>query len=591
MRSALGPTAGPFRSAQKNCLEMPSGMCGMSGSLNANGYNYTLVALSAVVAVLTTYTTADIVWCASAFGDRKARARWFWTGAAVLSLGAWATHVIGMLATNAHFSFTYRLDVTTLSVLLVLSGSIAALQFIYRHLEGWFYLLVAGLLMGFGLTAMCVTGMHAVVMSGTAHNDYALIGLSCLVAVGFSIPALGSLRRIYRGASVSGGREKVAFAVLMAIGILGMHYIDMASMNMTTMGLGMGAMRTPVMGADEVDNGAMAMGVSAIVVLLGLIALWSSHQHHRGFLREKSLLQEAKEYTDSILRTILDGIVICDERGLIQSVNPSTGRVFGYAAEEMIGKSVSMLMPQPCRDEHDGFIVRYLKTGEHKVIDSGFREVEGLHRDGTVFPLEISLSEVRVGKRRHFMALVRDITQRREAEARLVHLAHYDALTGLPSRTLFRDRATHAILHAARVGRLLAVLYLDLDHFKPVNDRLGHEAGDQVLKIAAQRITGCLRATDTASRVGGDEFVVVLSDLLNTNDAFGVAKDVLAALAKPFELSGKAIRITVSVGVAIYPADGEDLDSLVKEADDAMYRAKKRGRNNFQGASNAALSR
>lgn len=560
----------------------------MSGALNAHSYDYTLVALSAVVAVLTTYTTADIVWCASAYGSRKARARWFWIGGVVLSLGAWATHVIGMLSTKAHFSFTYRLDVTILSVLLVLSGSIAALQFIYRHMEGWFSLLIAGLLMGFGLTAMCVTGMHAVVMSGTAHNDYALMGLSYAVAAGFSIPALGILRRLYRGTSATGGWEKVAFSLLMAIGILGMYYLDMASMSVTPMPSSMSAMRTPVMGAVTVDNGSMAMAVSVAVVILGLIALWSSHQHHRGFLREKSLLQEAKEYTDSILRTILDGIVIIDERGLIRSVNPSSGRVFGYTAEEMVGKNVSMLIPKPYREEHDGFILRYLQTGEHKVIGTGFREVEGLRRDGTVFPLEISLSEVRFGKHRHFMALVRDITQRKEAEALLVHLAHYDALTGLPSRTLFRDRATHAILHASRVGRLLAVLYLDLDYFKSVNDRLGHEAGDQVLKIVGQRIIGCLRATDMASRLGGDEFVVVLNDLLNTNDAFGVVKTLLEALAKPFDLSGKESCLTVSIGVAFYPADGEDLDSLLKEADAAMYRAKERGRNNFQGTANSA---
>ena len=562
-----------------------------ANALSARNYDYALVALSAIVAILTTYTTADIVWCASTNGGRNARTRWFWIGGVVLSLGAWATHIIGMLAAKAHFSFTYRLDVTVLSVLLVLAGSFAALQLIYRHTRGWSYVLVAGLLMGFGLTAMCVTGMHAVVMSGMPRTyNYALTGLSYVVAAGFSIPALGILRRIYRGTPVTGGWEKVAFAVLMAIGILGMHYLDMASMK-STMPSGTDAMRMPVMGADAVGNGSMALAVSVAVVIMGLIALWSSHQHHQGFLREKSLLQEAKEYTDSILRTILDGIVIIDEGGLIQSVNPSAERVFGYAADEMAGKNVSTLIPDPYRQQHDEFILHYLQTGERKVLGTGFREVEGLRRDGTVFPLELSLNEVRFGKRRHFMALVRDITQRKEVETRLVHLAYYDVLTGLPSRPLFRDRATQALLHAARVGRPLAVLYLDLDHFKPVNDRLGHEAGDQMLKTAAERITDCLRAADTASRLGGDEFAVIVDDLLNPDDAFGVTKKILAALAEPFYLSGKEIRISVSIGVAIYPADGEDLDSLLKEADAAMYRAKERGRNNFQGTRKSAFSR
>ena len=560
-------------------------------ALNARNYDYALVALSALVAILTTYTTVDIVWRASADGSRKARARWFWISGVVLSLGAWATHVIGMLATKVHFSFTYRLDVTVLSVLLVLAGSLGALRLIYRHTGGWFHLLVAGLLMGFGLTAMCVTGMHAVVMSGAPRSyNYALMGLSYAIAAAFSIPALGILRRIYRATSVTAGWEKVGFSLLMAIGILGMHYLDMASMNMTTMRSGLGATGMPVMEAHTVDSTSMAMAVSAAVVIMGLIALWSSHQHHRGFLREKSLLHEAKEYTDSILRTILDGIVIIDECGLIQSVNPSAGQVFGYAADEMTGKDVSMLIPEAHHRQHDEFILHYLQSGEHNVIGTGFREVEGLRRDGTVFPLEISLSEVRFGKRRHFLALVRDITQRKEAEARLAQLAHYDALTGLPTRPLFRDRATHALLHAARVGRILAVLYLDLDHFKPVNDRLGHEAGDQVLRTAAQRIAGCLRAADCASRLGGDEFVVLLNDLRNASDVFGVVKKILEALAEPFYVSGKEIRISASIGVAIYPADGEDLDGLLKDADAAMYRAKARGRNNFQGTSKSALS-
>lgn len=560
-------------------------------ALSARNYDFALVALSAAVAILTAYTAVDIVWRASADGSPKARARWFWIGGVILGLGAWATHVIGMLATKAHFSFTYRLDVTVLSVFLVLAGTIAALQFIYRHMEGWFYLLIAGLLMGFGLTAMCVTGMHAVVVSGMPHTyDYALLGLSYAVAVGFSIPALGILRRIYRGTSVTGGWEKIAFSLLMAIGILGMHYLDMASMNMTAVPPDMGATGMSVMEAHTIDSSSMVMTVSAAIVVMGLIALWSSHQHHRGFLREKTLLQEAKEYTDSILRTILDGIVIIDDCGLIQSVNPSAGRVFGYAADEMAGKNVSMLIPDPYPHQHDECLLHYLQTGEHKVLGTGFREAEGLRRDGTVFPLEMSLSEVRFGKERRFMALVRDITQRKEAEARLAHLAHYDPLTGLPSRPLFRDRATQALLHAARVGRLLAILYLDLDHFKPVNDRLGHEAGDQMLKTAAQRIMGCLRAADIASRLGGDEFVVILNDLLNTSDAFGVAQKILEALAEPFSLSGKEIRISASIGVATYPADGEDLDGLLKDADAAMYRAKECGRNNFQGTSKSALS-
>lgn len=564
-------------------------MADMTGPLQTGSYDYPLVVLSILAAVFTAYTAADILWRTSIGDADKTHTRWFWIAGIVLGLGAWTAHLTGILAATEHFSFTYRTDITVISILLVLTGSVCSLYLVSRC-RRVACLFAAGAFLGLGLVAMCFTGMHAILMPGMQHSyDYGLVALSYAVATVFSVMALQVLHRFYHGKSVNPGWEKVAFSILMASATIGMHYTDMASMQMTMpAGMNMSGMPgmdmagMPGMAPDIVGGNTMAVAVSAVMAAVMLIALWFSHLYYRNSLREKMLLQEAKEYTDSILRDIVQGVIVIDDKGLVQSVNPAAARAFGYSVGDVIGKHVAMLIPEPHRRQHDGYIPHYLETGAGKVIGAGSREIEGLRQDGTVFPLEVAVSEVRFGERRLFAGVVRDITQRKEAEARLTYLAHYDTLTGLLSRTLFRDRAAQALRHADRAERLVAIMYVDLDHFKDINDSLGHDVGDNLLKEIAKRITACLRTGDTVSRLGGDEFAIVLENLSGTEDAAGVARKILEAVAEPFELDGHEIRISVSIGVTIYPFDDQDLDGLLRDADAAMYRAKQHGRNQFQ---------
>ena len=564
-------------------------MADMTGPLQAASYDYPLAALSILVAVFTAYTAADILWRTSISDADKTRTRWFWTGGVVLGLGAWTAHLTGMLAAKEHFSFIYRTDITVVSILLVLAGSVGALYLISRCRRAA-CLFAGGALLGLGLVAMCFTGMHAVLMPGMQHSyDYGLVALSYAVAAVFSVMALRVLRRFYHGGSVNPGWEKVAFSILMASAVIGMHYTDMASMQMTMLpaGMDMAGMPgmdmpgMPGMAPDIVDSKTMAVAVSAVMAALMLIALWTSHLYYRNSLREKKLLQEAKEYANIILRDIVEGVIVIDEQGLIQSLNPAAASAFGYSAAEVTGKNVAVLIPEPHR-RHDGDIRHYLETGTGKVIGAGPREVEGLRKDGTVFPLEVAVSEVRFGGRRLFAGVVRDITRRKEAEARLTYLAHHDPLTGLLSRALFRDRAAQALRHADRAERLVAIMYVDLDRFKDINDSLGHEVGDNLLREVAKRITACLRAGDTVSRLGGDEFAIVLENLSGTEDAAAVAGKILEDVAEPFEIDGHEIRVGASIGMTIYPFDDQDLDGLLRDADAAMYRAKQQGRNQLQ---------
>jgi len=175
-----------------------------------------------------------------------------------------------------------------------------------------------------------------------------------------------------------------------------------------------------------------------------------------------------------------------------------------------------------------------------------------------------------------------DLEERKRVELSIRHMAHHDALTGLPNRTLFRDRLTHAMAQADRYHQRLAVLFLDLDRFKAINDTLGHNVGDQLLKIAAERLRSCVRDCDTVARLGGDEFTVIVDDIMEVQDAAVVAQKILDILSQPFNLHGHEVFISVSIGITLYPTDDESADNLLRNADSAMYRAKEYGRNNYQ---------
>jgi len=175
-----------------------------------------------------------------------------------------------------------------------------------------------------------------------------------------------------------------------------------------------------------------------------------------------------------------------------------------------------------------------------------------------------------------------DITERKRAEETIKHLAYHDDLTGLPNRRLFNDRLTLALAHAHRNQGKLAVLLFDLDHFKEVNDTLGHSMGDRLLQVVSERLTSLLRKGDTVARMGGDEFMLLLPEIAGGEGAAEVAQKILEAVRRPFVFGGHELHVTTSIGTALYPDDGEDGDTLMKNADIAMYRAKDRGRDNYQ---------
>jgi diguanylate cyclase (GGDEF)-like protein/PAS domain S-box-containing protein len=318
-----------------------------------------------------------------------------------------------------------------------------------------------------------------------------------------------------------------------------------------------------------------------ITVAVSVTALCSEDGATTGYLHVGSDITERKRAEEMLRKQFaamtasMDGIGILNDRLEFTYVNDSLARLFGYSHHDLlIGHSLCDLYePQ----EQVRFITSIVPLVGERGRWRG--EATGLRRDGVLFPQEISLTAIGGGG---MVCVVRDITERTYAEEQIKHLAYHDALTNLPNRLLFKDRLTVALSHAQREGAQLAVLFLDLDRFKVINDSLGHNIGDQLLQAVAARVQACVRDSDTVARLGGDEFTVLLPRLNRADDAAPVAAKIIEAVRYPFHIEGREFFITTSIGISLFPEDGTDAESLIKNADTAMYQAKEVGRDNYQ---------
>ncbi|WP_040475589.1 sensor domain-containing protein [Paramagnetospirillum caucaseum] len=274
-----------------------------------------------------------------------------------------------------------------------------------------------------------------------------------------------------------------------------------------------------------------------------------------------------------------EGIVVTDTNGIILSVNPAFTRITGYAGCEVIGKTPAVLKSH--RQDRNFYRAMWddlLKKGEWR------GELWNRRKDGEAYLEWLTISAVAGpdGKPSRYVAVFSDVTELRRKDDQIRHQAYHDALTGLPNRFLLADRLDHALEVSRRVQTQVAVLFLDLDRFKVINDSLGHHEGDKLLVEVARRVGQTVRRSDTVSRLGGDEFVVVLSSFSDTTEVALVAEKIIAALARPLRLAGKAVHSGTSIGIAVFPQDGEDAATLLKNADTAMYQAKAGGRRCFR---------
>lgn len=291
-----------------------------------------------------------------------------------------------------------------------------------------------------------------------------------------------------------------------------------------------------------------------------------------------------------VMEVMPEAVIVSDSSGKIVTVNAQAEKLFGYTRSEMIGLSIETLVPERFRATHATHRNEYMAmaTPTVRIMGEG-RELFARRKDGSEFATEINLGSLKTEDGHFVISAVRDVSERKQFETRILHQATHDPLTSLPNRILFHDILEHAMIRAVRTEKLLAVLFLDLDEFKNINDTLGHEYGDMLLKEIARRLTATLRRDDLIARddthiarQGGDEFTILLQGISVVDNIIQIAEKILAAVSRPFIADNHEMHMTASIGITIFPFDDTDIQSLLRNADTAMYRAKENGKNNFQ---------
>ena len=294
---------------------------------------------------------------------------------------------------------------------------------------------------------------------------------------------------------------------------------------------------------------------------------------------EAAMDQQQIRLLSSALSKAGTGVMITNQHGVIQWVNPAFAELSGYSQQDLVGQMPRMLKS----GKHDAEFYRVMWTTITRGDAWGGETVERA-RNGAFYTVSQTITPLldENGEITHFIALHEDITAQKESQERIQYMAHFDALTGLPNRVLFYDRLKQALSLARRNHGGLALLFLDLDGFKKVNDNMGHHAGDLLLRDVAERLGQCVRESDTVARLGGDEFIVILNETHEHHDVARIAEKIIETIAQPFDLAGEVAHIGVSIGIARYSEEAGSEDELVKNADQAMYVAKSAGKNTYR---------
>ena len=509
-----------------------------------------LVVLAAAVCTLASFTAISLLHHVRRSSGQM-RLTWLTVSATATGFGIWATHFIAMLAFSPGIPSAYNIALTALSLVAAIFLTGAGLAVAVSSISStgvW----LGGAMVGGGIAAMHYTGMAAFEIQGRVVWDPVLVTTS--IALGGLVGAI-SLPVGLRGDSM---KWKVLGALLLTVAICSHHFTAM------------GAAKIIPDPTVELSDTALPSGLLAIAVAVsGFIILMLSLAGVAIDMRDRKRGELENDRMRGLANAAVEGLLVCNGETIV-TANDSFTRLIGGGADDLIGAKL-----------------------EQFIVDEGTRQtlwgrpnhpVEGelLHKDGSSTPVELIQRPVDFAGKPHRAVAVRDLRARKKAEQHIRFLAHNDVLTGLPNRSSFNARVDHEIQAGLASGERVAVLCLDLDRFKEVNDLFGHAAGDRVLQTFAKRVTGLLDDRHMMARLSGDEFAIVVPGLSNPSVAGRIAESVLEISQSAIESTEGEAPMGTSIGIAICPDDATDRHALLSHADTALYRAKNEGRATYR---------
>jgi diguanylate cyclase (GGDEF)-like protein/PAS domain S-box-containing protein len=291
--------------------------------------------------------------------------------------------------------------------------------------------------------------------------------------------------------------------------------------------------------------------------------------------------EENELRVSSILNSVRDAIITVNAKGIIENVNPATELMFGYHSGELIGKNISVIVPEPHKSMHDEYIAHFIKEGPSRDISKPL-EQRAQNKEGNKFDIELHLNTIELSNEKKIIGVIKDITERKQWEFELEKLAMTDPLTQLANRNQYNQKLAEAAAISLRNKQPFALLLLDLDKFKPVNDQHGHQVGDLLLQHVAKTLLSCCRETDTVARLGGDEFAIILPSSNNDMDTEALVRRIISQVSQAVTIEENSIQVGISIGICTFPDLADDLEVLQHQADTALYQAKKSGRNTYR---------
>jgi len=534
-------------------------------------HDYGLVAISATICILGCFAATTAIAQADVAVDRTDTpashrlSGWMFVSAAVFGCGVWSLHFVAMLAFHPATHIAYDLGMTSASILVAVLGTLTAFLLHHRLPRTPVAATLPGTILGLSIAGMHYLGVGAMQASSHIAFDVNYVVASIALSIGFSTLAL------MRARPLSSLARRLEVSAWLALAICGLHFTGMTALSLSRL--------EPIAGASlllgSTQLGLAVGAISLLVLGAGLVALLLQRHLSQRDLEEISRMRLLSDLAYEVLLIHRDSRVL--------EVNSAGSRLFGMPIKDIIGRPILELF---ARSDAAALTRRTTMRPE----DLHPEEFEARTAAGVLVPVELSCRPIEFRGKPATAVALRDLSALRRDEARIRHLALHDALTDLPNRYLMEQRIAHALEASRSSGEGLAVIYLDLDGFKPVNDLYGHATGDALLVQVSKRLLSELRSSDTLARIGGDEFVAVLTPAPTPADVSEIATRLVECIARPFRLDARVVRIGVSAGIALHPADGSTVESLLRAADTALYRVKDEGRGDlrfFEASMNA----